>query len=174
MLDYLAGEGGISLLDVNPGLIIWTTVTFMVVMLVLRFFAWRPIVKALDARSNKIHLDLDRAEAVRKEAEEKLQEYTGKLNSLRKEGQDIMAESRKAAEEIKQDIIESARREAEEIKARGLRDIQHALDHALETYHVQVVNVSVAVASQILGKKISADEQREFVLQTVQKLKSMN
>jgi len=82
MLQYLA-EGGIALLDVNPGLMIWTTITFFIVFFVLRSLAWKPISQSLDARADRIHADLDRAENLKKEAEAKFEEYMQKLNSLR-------------------------------------------------------------------------------------------
>ena len=92
MLEFIAAEGGISLLEVNPGLAIWTTVTFLLVLFILQKFAWKPITSALDERANKIHEDLDRAERIRTDAESKLEEYMEKLNGLKEEGQDIIAE----------------------------------------------------------------------------------
>ena len=74
MLEFIAAEGGISLLEVNPGLAIWTTVTFLLVLFILQKFAWKPITSALDERANKIHEDLDRAERIRTDAESKLEE----------------------------------------------------------------------------------------------------
>ncbi|HMY44659.1 MAG TPA: ATP F0F1 synthase subunit B, partial [Leptospiraceae bacterium] len=62
---FIASEGGLSLLSVNPGLAIWTTLTFLLVLGVLHRFAWQPIIQALDERAGKIQSDLDRAEAVR-------------------------------------------------------------------------------------------------------------
>jgi F-type H+-transporting ATPase subunit b len=174
MLEYLAGEGGIALLDINPGLVIWTTVTFLVVFLILRFLAWKPIAGALDARAEKIHADLDRAEDVRKDAETKLDEYMNKLNGLKQEGQDIIAEARKDAEELKKSIMEDAKKEAEAIKARGLRDIQLSMDKALEQYHRNLTEMSVLIAGQILGKAISAKEHERLISDAVSKVKSLN
>jgi F-type H+-transporting ATPase subunit b len=174
MLEYLAGEGGLALLDINPGLVIWTSITFLVVFLVLRFLAWKPIAESLDARADKIHADLDRAEEIRKDAETKLDDYMGKLNGLKQEGQDIIAEARKDAEELKKSIMEDAKKEADAIKARGLRDIQLAMDKALESYHKNLTDMSIAIAGQILGKAISAKEHERLISEAVSKVKSLN
>ena len=174
MIEYLAGEGGIALLDVNPGLVIWTTITFLVVFVVLRVFAWKPIAGALDARAEKIHADLDRAEEVKRDAETKLEEYLQKLDGLRQEGQEIIAEGRKDAEELKQKILDEARQEAEEIKARGLRDIQLAMDKALERYHQDITNMSISVAGQILGKELSAADHERLIREAIENVKGMN
>ena len=173
MIEYLA-EGGIALLDVNPGLIIWTLITFTTVFLVLRFFAWNPIAKALDERAEKIHADLDRAESVRNEAEAKYEEYMTKLNGLRGEGQEIVTEARKDAEKFKEELLADARKEAEAIKERGLRDVKLAMDKALENYHKDITNISVEIAGQILGKKISAGDQGELIKDSIDKIKGLN
>ena len=174
MLEFLAGEGGLSILDVNPGLIIWTAVTFLVVFVTLRFFAWNPIVRALDARAEKIHKDIDRAEGVRKEAETKLEEYLEKLNAHRQEGQDIIAEARKSSEQLKQEMIETAQKETEAIKLRGIRDIQLAMDKALEQYHQDLARTAVSIAAQILGKTLSAEDHQLLIREAAEKVKSLN
>lgn len=174
LLNYLASEGGIDLLHVNPGLVIWTLITFTIVLLILWRFAWKPIVKALDERAGRIHSDLERAEQVRRDAEAKLEEYMGKLNGLRAEGQEIMAEARKDAEEMKEEIGEAARKEAEAIKTRGVRDIQLAMDKALEEYHRNITELSVAIAGQILDKTLSTGDYEKLVSESIAKIKSLN
>ena len=173
MLEYLAGEGGIALLDVNPGLVIWTTFTFLFVMVVLRFFAWKPIARALDERAEKIHADLDRADGIRRDAEARLEEYMGKLNGLRAEGQEIISEARRDAEELKREVLEEARQETEAVKARGIRDIQLAMDKALEEYHLTLTEMSVAIAGQILGRTLKAADHQDLITSSVAQIKSL-
>ncbi len=173
-LEYLAGEGGIDLLGVNPGLVFWTVITFTLVLIVLRVFAWKPIANALDARAQKIHDDIDRAESVRAEAEQKLDEYMGKLNASRQEGQDIIAEARKDAENLKNEIMEEARKEAEALKARGLRDVQLAMDKALEEYHKNITDLSVSIAGQILNKTLKPEDHKQLISDSIESFKSLN
>lgn len=173
ILEYLAGEGGIALLDVNPGLVIWTTFTFLVVMIALRFFAWKPIAKALDDRAEKIHADLDRADGIRRDAEARLEEYMGKLNGLRAEGQEIISEARRDAEALKRDVLEEAKKEVEAVKARGTRDVQLAMDKALEEYHQTLTDMSVAVAGQILGRTLNASDHQDLIAASVAQIKSL-
>jgi len=173
MLQYLA-EGGIALLDVNPGLMIWTTITFFIVFFVLRSLAWKPISQSLDARADRIHADLDRAENLKKEAEAKFEEYMQKLNSLRQEGQEIIGEARKDADRLKDEILDAARKEAESVKARGIKEIELARDAALEQLHVQVVNLSTSIAGQLLGKTLNPEDHKRFITDSIQKIRSMN
>jgi len=173
-LNYLAAEGGISLLDVNPGLMIWTLITFLLVFFVLKWKAWTPIADALDERSNKIHSDIDRAEKIKNEAETKLNEYLKQLEGLKEEGYQIITEAKKDAEAVKDEILESAKKEAAAIKQRGIRDAKLAVDQAIEDIHREVANLSILVAGQILGKTMSADDHKKIISETIEKFRSLN
>ena len=174
MLEYLAEEGGVALLDVEPGLLIWTLIIFGIVMFVLRTFAWKPIIQALDDRAGKIHEDIDRAEGIRKDAETRLKEYMDKLNGLREEGQEIIAEARRDAEDLKAEILNTAREEAEAVKNRGIRDIQLAKDKALEDYHRQVTELAMSIAAQVLGRAVKPDEHEELIKEAVKGVRDLN
>ncbi len=174
MLEFLAEGGGIALLDVNPGLVIWTFIIFGLVVFILRKFAWNPIANALDSRAQKIHEDIDRAEKLRKDAEARLNEYLDKLNGLREEGQEIVAEARKDADALKSEILGAAKKEAEELKNRALREVNLAREHALEDISRQVTELSIAVAAQILERDLKAEDHQKIINETVQKMRSMN
>jgi len=174
ILEYLAAEGGISLLDVNPGLMIWTAITFLLVFILLKVFAWKPIADALDARAEKIHSDIDRAESVRKESEEKLDEYLKKLEGLKEEGYQILNEAKKDAEYLRNEILDSANKEAAAIKERGLRDAKLAADQAVDEIHKQIANLAVLVAGQIVGKSLSAEDHKKIISDSIGKFGSLN
>lgn len=174
VIEYLASEGGIALLDVNPGLAIWTTITFLVVFLILKYFAWGPIAQALDSRAEKIHTDIERAEAIRKEAEGRLADYMARLDGLQAEGQKIVADARKDAEKLKEEILEAARKEAETQREKGVHEVRMAADQALDRLHKEVASLSVAIAGQILGKTLKADEHKQLIEDSLAKLKSNN
>lgn len=173
-LEFLAGEGGIALLDVNPGLVIWTFLIFGLVLLILWKFAWAPIAGALDERARKIHDDIDRAENLRKDAESKLHEYMEKLNGLRAEGQEILAEARKDAEHLKHEILGEARKEAEAVKSRALREVQLARDAALESIHKTVADLSIEIAGRILERNVQAADHDKLVRESVDRIKTLN
>ena len=133
-----------------------------------------PIAKALDERAEKIHSDMDRAEAIRKEAEEKLQDYMKKLDGLREEGQEIVTEARSDSERLKNEILDEARKEAESIKNRALRDLGLARDRALDDLHKQVAELSVSIAGQILGRSLSPQDHSELIEKSLKQLQSKN
>jgi F-type H+-transporting ATPase subunit b len=169
---FVASEGGLSLLSVNPGLAIWTTVTFLLVLLTLHRFAWKPIITALDERASKIQADLDRAEAVRKEAEQKLEDYMEKLNGLKEQGIEIIEEARKDANRHKEEMLESVKVEAEAMRQRAVRDVELAKDRALEELHKEVVSLSVGIATQVIGRTLKPEDHKRFVEEAIKGLRS--
>ncbi len=175
IIEYLASEGGgISLLDVNPGLAIWTTVIFGIVFLILKFFAWGPIARALDARAEKIHTDIDRADSIRKEAEDRLADYMAKIENLNVDAERIVAAARKEAGRVKEELLEAARKEAEAQREKGVREVNVAAQQALDRLHQEVATLSVSIAGQILGRSISTEDHRELIQATLDQLKSSN
>lgn len=162
MIEFLASaEGGIALLDVNPGLVVWTTLTFVLVLLILNRYAWKPIIKALDDRADRIHSDIERAGQLKKEAETLFQQYQDRLNDLKAEAQTMIAEARKDSEGLKADILEKARKEAEEIRSRSRKEIQQAMDSALEQIHKQAIELSVEITKRVVKKSLTAEDHKK-------------
>ncbi len=80
-MDFLK-EG---LLRVDPGLLLWTVITFLVMMGILWKVAWRPIVDAMDARAEKVRFEIDNAERTRQEAEKLLAQHKAMMDNSRNE-----------------------------------------------------------------------------------------
>lgn len=171
MIEFLAAsEGGIALLDVNPGLVVWTTVTFLLVLLLLNKFAWKPIIKALDDRAERIHNDIERASQLRSEADTLFQQYQNKLNDLKGEAQEIINEARKDAEVLKNDILEKARKEAEEIRARSRKEIQLAMDSALEEIHRHAVDLSVEITKRVITRNLTVEDHKKQLQEALESI----
>ncbi len=174
LLDYLAKAEGIALLDVNPGLVLWTFIIFGIVLLLLHRFAWGPISKALDERADKIHSDIQSAEKLKNEAQEKLSEYLKQLDLLKEEGSQMLAESRKQAEEQRNEILSTAKEEANAVLERSKREILHTKDQALADVHQQIVGFAVAVAGQILERQLKPEDHKKLTLEAMQKLQGLS
>ena len=97
---------GFNLLAVNPGLVFWTVVTFLTVLLCLWLFAWKPLLQAIDQRNDKIENDLNESAKLREEADALVKEYKKKIDLALQEASKILDESRKNAEKDRQRIIE--------------------------------------------------------------------
>jgi len=155
-MDFLK-EG---LLRVDPGLMLWTIITFIVLLLIMWKAAWRPIVDALDARAEKIRFDIDNAERTRQEAEKLLSQHKAMMDNARNEASQVIAKGREEAEKMKAEIVEKASAESRAITERAKKEIDLAKDKALLDIKTEVVQLSTEIASKIIKKNIKPEDQK--------------
>ena len=166
--------GSINLLDVNPGLAIWTLITFTLVLFVLWRFAWKPIIKALDDRNQKVADDLEKSKELRQKAEALLADYEKKIDSAKEEALEIIDEGRKDAEQLRQRILDEAKEEADKIRNRIGNEIEQAKLKALDELESRVVDLSVQVISNVMRKDISNSEHKDIISKELESLRSNN
>src|SRR4030043_1837074 len=94
LLALSSEGGGGSLVDINPGLIFWTVITFLLLMLILKKIAWKPILAALDQRENAIKESLEKAEKAKDEAQRILYENQANLAKAEEESKKIIEQGR--------------------------------------------------------------------------------
>jgi F-type H+-transporting ATPase subunit b len=165
-MDFLK-EG---LLRVDPGLLLWTIITFLVLVLILWKTAWKPIVDALDARAEKVRFEIDNAERSRQEAEKLMAQHKAMMDNAKTEASQIIVKGREEAEQIKNDIMDKAHSEAKNIADRAKKEIEIAKDKALADIKREVVLISTEIASKILGKNINPEDQKGLVEEALNKM----
>ena len=149
-----------DLLNPNVGLAIWTIVTFVVVLLVLRRFAWKPILASMDAREAGIRRLIDDAEAAREEADRLLEEYNRRLAEAREEGRRLVAEAKESAERVRAETLERARGEAEAIVARTGTEIDLEKKKALAEIRERAVDLAIHAAERVLEESLDDARHR--------------
>src|SRR5215467_4934275 len=112
------------LVQPDPGLFIWTIVTFLVLLALLARFAWRPLLQALESRQESIRKSLDDAQRARQELERVQHESAAIVRQARSEAEAIVAQSRSDAERLREEIKQKARTDAESIVRNAERQIQ--------------------------------------------------
>lgn len=115
ILSILALEEHGSLISVNPGLIFWTVVTFIVLLIVLKKVAWKPILAALDQREAAIKESLEKAEKAREEAQKVLDENKSNIAKAEEESKKIIDQSRAYAEKLKDQLIRESKEQAKKL-----------------------------------------------------------
>lgn len=156
-----AQEGG--LLEVNTGLMVWTVLIFLIVLLVLYRFAYPQILGAVEAREARIEELLAAAQRDREEAQRLMEEQRQKQEELRTQVQEMVAEGRAAGERMREDIIAEARREQQSILERARRDIEQQTEAALAELRAQTVDLTIAAASKLVEKDLDEEGNRRFV-----------
>ena len=161
-----------ELLTPNVGLAVWTILTFVVVLLVLRRYAWNPILRAMEARERGIQKLIDDAESARADAEKLLEEYRRQLAEARLEGQRILAEGKSAAERVRAEILDRARGEAELIVTRSGHEIDLERQKALAEIKEQAVDIAIAAAGKVIDESLDGERHRRIVEDYLREIES--
>lgn len=161
-------KGG--LLDVNPGLIFWTAVTFIILLLILKKVAWKPILTALDERENYIKNSLAKSEQARDEAEKLLKENKANLDRAESEAQKIVAQGREFAEKLKNQIISESKNEAKKIIDEASAEIKRKNDEAMENLKGQIAQIAVEAAEKILKENLDRNKQIDIANKYIDEL----
>ncbi|MBC8205047.1 F0F1 ATP synthase subunit B [bacterium] len=159
------------LLQLHPGLMIWTIITFLVLVIVLRVVAWKPILAMLEARENKIRGDLDNARSEREKAEKITVDLEKRLQEARKEAYEIIAMSRQAAESVREETIENARKDSALMVERAKAEIQLEREKTAQALRAELSGLVIAAAAQIIGKKLSPEEHLDLIRKTIEEVK---
>jgi len=160
-----AGEegGGSFLVSPGLGLMIWTLILFLFTMWVLSKLAFPKIQEALDRRAKTIAESLDAAERQRRESDELLAEYRGRLAEAREQADDIMARARKAAETAEAEATTAGREKREELVAQAKRDIEAETRRSLEQIRGEVADLTVLATEKVTRKSLSGEDQKRLV-----------
>lgn len=164
------GAGGNPLLQVNPGLWIWTLLIFFGVLLVLWRWGWGMMIAKLDQRDEAIRGAIDQAQAERREAETYLEQQRALLADARKQASELIAAAQQEASREKQRIVDDARQEYERIVARGRQQIEQETRAALSEVRETIADLSVEVAGRVLGRVIDDPTHRALARQFVSEL----
>ncbi|MAF26585.1 MAG: F0F1 ATP synthase subunit B [Gemmatimonadota bacterium] len=142
---------------------IWTIVTFVVVLIVLRLTAWNPILSALKEREQSIEGAIADAGRIQSEAEELLATYRTMIDKARDETRAILEEGRKDSLQAQEEIRKAALVEADEFKARARREIELQKDGAVREIWEQAADLSTELASRVIGRSLTGDDHRRLV-----------
>ncbi len=151
------------LVQPDPGLFIWTIVTFLVLLALLAKFAWKPLLQALENREESIRKSLDDAQQARQELERLNQESAQMIAKARQEADAIVARSRTDAERLKEDMRQEARAESATIVKNAERQIQLETGRAIEQIRHEAVDLSIAIASKVIGRNLSKDDNERLI-----------
>lgn len=163
-LAVIASEGGNGgLLDVNPGLMIWTVITFIILLLILKKVAWKPILTALDKRENDIRESLAQAEKAKEDAKQILEQNQANLAKAEEESRKIIEQSRTYAESLKEQLMRESKEQAKKIVDDASSEIQRNKDAAFEELKGQIAEIAVNAAEKIIRESLDAQKSKQVI-----------
>jgi len=152
-----------NLLRFDTGLMIWTWITFIAVLVILGTKAWKPMIKALENRENFIRESLEEAHAARKEADKVALEYEEMISKARHEVQEIVAAGKETAERMKAEILNEAKDKSAGILKQAEVTISAERDKAIAQIRNQIVDISMAAAEKIIKKSLSQEDNVRLI-----------
>lgn len=158
----LAAGGADALLRLELNLWVWTLIVFIAVLLVLWRGGWKMMIAKLDARDEAIRGSIDKAKRDREEAEKFLSEQKAALDEARREIAEMRQSAQQEAARERQRIVEGARAEYEKIVQRGREQIDNETNAALSKIQGTVAELSIEVASRLLGRAMDEASHREL------------
>jgi len=147
----------------NLGNAIWTLGIFVIVVIVLGKFAWGPILALLQQREEFIHRALSDAKRDRDEAEARLKEYSAKLQRAQSEAATMIDEARRDTQRLREEMKEKAKVDADIVVKNAERQIQLETTRALQQIRQEAVDLSVAIASKLLQRNISKEDNEKLI-----------
>jgi F-type H+-transporting ATPase subunit b len=153
-----------QLLTPGIGLIIWQTIVFVLLFILLAKFAWKPIINSLKDRERSIQEALDTAEKARLEMSQLRSDNEKLLNEARQERDRILREAREVSAKMREEAQAEARRTGEKIIEDARAAINVEKQAALKDVKVQVAMFSLEIAEKLMKKNLSADKaQKDLV-----------
>jgi F-type H+-transporting ATPase subunit b len=160
------------LVQLDPGLFVWTILTFLLLVFVLAKFAWKPLLKMLQDREDMVRSSLEDAEKAKSELERLNEESEAIMAKARSEAQSILADGKAAAEKVKDDIIAKSKEQANKIREDAGNQIQVEKDKAISEIKKEVVNLTLSVAEKLIKKNLSDADNKSLIEESLKKVQT--
>ena len=151
--------------EVNFGLFFWTWAVFIALFFILKKFAWPSILRATEEREQAIERQLLEAEKMNGEAKQALEENRRLLAETKASVHQMMADGKAMGEKERAVALEKTKHEQEELLARARREIQAERERAVADLRRETVELSLAAAAKLIGKRLETDADRALVME---------
>jgi F-type H+-transporting ATPase subunit b len=154
----------------EPGLIIWTLISFFILLVLLKKVAFPPILKGMKKREETIKQQLEEAQKTKKEAENLLEDYKRQLAEARSEAQKIINEGKSLGENMRKEIVQKAQAESNQIVKRAQEEIELQKQKAILELQEKIADLSIMAATKIINKSLNTEDNRRLVEEYVSKV----
>jgi F-type H+-transporting ATPase subunit b len=158
------------LLRFDPGVGVWTIITFAFLLIVLKRFAWKPLLNSLDARDKAIQNSLDQAARIQAENARLAEEQKRVLAEFRAQGNQIVQTAREAAEGLKKSVEAAALEEKKRILASATQEIEASKQAALAELRATTADLSIGIAEKLIRQNLDDAKNRTLVDQLIQEV----
>lgn len=164
---------GVTELGVNIPSLVAYLVNFILLLGILGFFAYKPLMRMLDERTERIRESLEAADLARQEAANAQEAIQEQITEARREGQRIMDQTREAAERFRTEEMEKAHQEAEAFVERARADIQRERDTALQEVRASFGDLAITAAERIIRSSLDRTAHESLIAQVLEEGESL-
>jgi len=161
-------------LGVNLSTLIAQIVSFLVLFGLLYFFAYKPILRMFDERSQRIKESVEQAAKVKEEAAAAEEENRKKLEAAAKEGQEAIARAMRAGDEARQRAQQEAKVEAAGLVEKAREEIQRERDEVIGELRQEFADLAVAAAEKVIEKSLDKEAHRELIEKVLDESTELN
>jgi F-type H+-transporting ATPase subunit b len=173
LLLFISDEPGAkkdTLLSVEPGLMIWTILIFTILLIILKKYAWSPLLKSLRDREQGIKDSIEKAEYLKQEAEKMLSEHRKMIAKADEESRKIINESKSMAEKMRNDLMSKTNEDAARMISQAKSEIEREKIAALNTLKDEIANLAVQAAGKIIDENLDANKQKKLIDNFINKI----
>lgn len=163
MLTTFAVEGGFDPFAPEPGLYVWTSLAFLIVLTFLAKKVFPKLQEGLADREAKIKGEIEASEALKKDAEAILSDYKSKVAAAREETTQMIEEARAAAEAVRVDLIARAEGDARLIVDKARKQLAGERERTLAELEGQLAKWATGIAGQIVQKELTPDSHKDLI-----------
>ena len=160
--DHAAPAGG-GLLSPSAGLMFWTLLIFIVLMVILSKYAFGPITAAVEAREKALEDAILAAKRDREEAMKLLEAQRQQIEGARNDAQRLIAEGRAAGEKLRAEMMEETRMQQQDLIERARRDIGAEKTRAIRELRAEAVELAIRGAERVIDKNLDDASNRQLV-----------
>ena len=158
----------------DTALFLWSVVTFLIVLGILRWKAWGPLMEALDTRSKQIEESLSKAEKVTADAEQQAAKNEEILNAARKEAQNIVAKARESGDKLKHKLEEDGKEQYNGMLENAKEQINAEKQKALSEIKTTVVDIALKASEKVIKRNLDNEDNKKMIEQTVEEFQQVN
>lgn len=151
------------MLTIEPGLLIWTIITFVILLAVLGKLAWKPLLGALEQRERTIRESLEKAEQARSEAEQLMAQNQQILAEANQQANRIVAQAQEEGQRLRESLAEQARQESIRLREETNQELQRQRQLAVQELKQTASVLALAATERLLSTAVSSDDHRRIV-----------
>ena len=138
-------------------------VNFIILLVVLYFFAYKPVLKMLDERSRKIKESMDEVQKVKEQAAQTEEEFKKKIEAASKEGQEVISKAMRTGEDARKRAQDEAKQEAQGLVEKARVEIQQERNEAISELRQEFADLTIVAAEKVIGKSLDKETHREII-----------